>query len=177
MAKLTDKEILTYIKDNNLEENLEYGVEKGQDYIAHDLSCSSRKDVYRTYEDARKALKQRHGRRANEKDIYKCSECGYFHFTSKANSNGIKKKGYERRSHRRKNIIRKTTENYGNYGIKYEKIKKMFDRGDFKKKPSDIQNNSKLYYTDDKTVINNELGEKLLNVLNNKENDTKRTDE
>lgn len=54
MAKLTDKEILTYIKDNNLEENLEYGVEKGQDYIAHDLLCSSRKDVYRTYEDARK---------------------------------------------------------------------------------------------------------------------------
>ena len=114
MAKLTDKEILTYIKDNNLEENLEYGIERGQDYIAHDLSCSSRKDAYRTYEDARKALKQRHGRRANEKEIYKCSQCGYFHFTSKANSNGIKKKGYERSSHRRKNIIRKTTENYGN---------------------------------------------------------------
>ena len=74
-------------------------------------------------------------------------------------------------------VIAKGNDEYGNYGIKYEKIKKMFDRGDFKKKPSDIQNNSKLYYTDDKTVINNELGEKLLNVLNNKENDTKRTDE
>lgn len=177
MAKLTDKEILTYIKDNNLEENLEYDVKKGQDYIAHDLSCSSRKDVYKTYDDARKALKQRHGRRANEKDIYKCSQCGYFHLTSKANSNGIKKKGYERSSHRRKNLIKRNVENYGNYGIKYEKIKKMFERGDFKKNPSDIQNNSKLYYSDDKQMANNELCEKLLKILNDKGNDTKRIDE
>lgn len=156
---------------------MEYEIGRGQDYVAHDLSCSSRKDAYRTYEDARKALKQRHGRRASEKEIYKCAECGYFHLTSKANSNGIKKKGYERSSHRRKNIIKKTTENYGNYGIKYEEIKKRFERGDFKKNPSDVQNNSKPYYSDDKQVVNNELGEKLLKILNDKGNDTKRIDE
>ena len=47
-----------------------------------DVECSSGKDAYPTYAAAEKALrmKSRNGQRT--KRIYRCEECGYYHFTT-----------------------------------------------------------------------------------------------
>lgn len=59
-----------------------YGVvSKEHDYVARDLSCPSGKDVYRTFNNANRALKQRKGQ--IDKYIYRCEICGYYHLTTK----------------------------------------------------------------------------------------------
>lgn len=50
------------------------------DLIA-DVECSSGKDAYFSYEDIENALKMR-DRHSPPKRIYKCSECGCYHFTA-----------------------------------------------------------------------------------------------
>lgn len=60
-----------------------YGIKStGIDYIAHNLSCPSGKDVYVTYSDAYQALKQRGSSRRANKKIYKCEICGHYHLTT-----------------------------------------------------------------------------------------------
>ncbi len=60
-----------------------------------DAGCSSGKDAYPTYADAKRAYKLKNGTGQREKCIYKCSECGCWHFFTK---NGkIRVKPYSRR--------------------------------------------------------------------------------
>lgn len=59
-----------------------------------DYTCPSGKDVYLSYEAAEKALRQR-GRRGERKQIYKCSICGHYHFTSK-DGESRRPKAYDR---------------------------------------------------------------------------------
>jgi len=61
----------------------------------NDYNCPSGKDVYLTYEAAEKALRQR-GKRGERKQIYKCSICGHYHFTSK-DGEFRKARAYDRR--------------------------------------------------------------------------------
>jgi len=94
MKQYSGIDIEHYIKDNNLEESLTY--DSGEDYIARDLSCPCGKDVYRTFSDAEKMLKQR-GKRGDKKIVYKCEICGYFHISTKTNHTGIKRNRYDRK--------------------------------------------------------------------------------
>ena len=66
--------------------------------IARDCSCPGGKDVYRTYEDAQKAVAMRPGR-ARNKRIYKCHICGHFHLTTK-DGVGRRPKAYSRQRNR-----------------------------------------------------------------------------
>lgn len=59
--------------------------EHHHDFIARDYQCPSGKDVYLTYEDAKRAQQLRPSR-LREKAIYKCHICGHFHLTTK---NGV----------------------------------------------------------------------------------------
>lgn len=67
--------------------------ERGEDCVSKTHSCPCGKDTYETYEKAKKALKQRH---KDNKTIYKCNICGFYHLSSK-NSEGKKKKRYDKR--------------------------------------------------------------------------------
>ena len=48
-----------------------------------DVECSSKKDTYPTYEAAEKALRMKNPHGQRTKRIYKCHECGCYHFTTK----------------------------------------------------------------------------------------------
>lgn len=54
----------------------------GHKWDTDEFECPCDKDVYRTFEAAEKALKQR-GRRGERKNIYKCNICGHYHISSK----------------------------------------------------------------------------------------------
>lgn len=56
------------------------------DYISRDVCCPSGKDVYLTFNKAKKALKMRRESQQN-KEIYKCHICGHFHLTTKDGKN------------------------------------------------------------------------------------------
>lgn len=58
------------------------------------VNCSSGKDAYPTYEAALKAFKLKNGKGRREKRIYKCHECGYWHFTT--NQATLKAHSYSR---------------------------------------------------------------------------------
>lgn len=47
-----------------------------------DVQCSSQKDAYPTYEAAEKAFRMKSSSGRKTKRIYKCSECGCYHFTT-----------------------------------------------------------------------------------------------
>lgn len=47
-----------------------------------DVCCSSGKDAYPSYDAALKALRMKSGRGQRTKRIYKCKECGCWHFTT-----------------------------------------------------------------------------------------------
>ena len=47
-----------------------------------DVDCSSGKDAYPTYDAALKALRMKSANGQRNKRIYKCRECGYYHFTT-----------------------------------------------------------------------------------------------
>ena len=66
--------------------------------IARDCSCPCGKDVYRTYEDAQKAMAMR-PERARNKRIYKCHICGHFHLTTK-DGVGRRPQAYSRQRNR-----------------------------------------------------------------------------
>jgi hypothetical protein len=66
---------------------------KKQNFIANGLTCECHKDVYLTYNDALKAVKQRYGRET--KYPYKCNLCGHYHLTTKE-TNVRKKTKYKR---------------------------------------------------------------------------------
>ena len=75
---------------------------RGENYISTEHSCPCGKDTYDSYENAVKALKLRNKKK---KDIYKCSICGYWHFTSK-DGNHKRGKKYDKRSRKQPiNII------------------------------------------------------------------------
>ena len=60
-----------------------YGT-KVKNHIARvDAGCSSGKDAYPTYDDAKRAYRLKNGNGQREKAIYKCSECGCWHFFTK----------------------------------------------------------------------------------------------
>lgn len=67
---------------------------RGENYISTEHTCPCGKDTYDTYENAVKALKLRNKKK---KDIYKCSICGYWHFTSK-DGNHKRSKKYDKRT-------------------------------------------------------------------------------
>ena len=47
-----------------------------------DVRCSSGKDAYPTYAAAEKALRMKSMSGKRTKRIYRCEECGYYHFTT-----------------------------------------------------------------------------------------------
>ena len=47
-----------------------------------DVRCSSGKDAYPTYAAAERALRMRSLNGKRTKRIYRCEECGYYHFTT-----------------------------------------------------------------------------------------------
>ena len=53
----------------------------GQD-LTIEVECSSGKAAYPTYEAAEKALRMKSPHGQNTKRIYKCRECGCYHFTT-----------------------------------------------------------------------------------------------
>ncbi len=54
-----------------------------RNYVAENLSCWNKKDVYLTYIDAFNALCLRGKTRKAKKQVYKCSICGHYHLHSK----------------------------------------------------------------------------------------------
>ena len=52
------------------------------DCISKEHTCPSGKDVYLTFNKAKKALKMRDVR-GNGKEVYKCHICGHYHLTTK----------------------------------------------------------------------------------------------
>jgi len=74
--------------------------DRGENYISTEHTCPCGKDTYDSYENAKRALKLRSNQR---KEIYKCSICGYWHFTSK-DGNRRKNKKYDKRT-RNKPIV------------------------------------------------------------------------
>lgn len=58
------------------------------------VNCSSGKDAYPTYEDAMRAFRLKNGTGRREKRIYKCHECGFWHFTT--NQATLKANSYSR---------------------------------------------------------------------------------
>lgn len=71
-----------------------------------DVPCSSGKDAYPTYAAAEKALrmKSRNGRRT--KRIYKCKECGCYHFTT---NDGAMRKSRPYQREKEKEVARRQT--------------------------------------------------------------------
>ena len=71
-----------------------------------DASCSTGKDAYPTYAAAEKALrmKSKNGRRT--KRIYKCKECGYYHFTT---NDGRMRKARPYQREKEKEVARRQT--------------------------------------------------------------------
>lgn len=94
-----------YVRENDLEDLVEK--DTNYDLIAHDLHCPCGKDTYRYFSDAKKAIKQR-GSRGKEKDVYKCTICGYFHLTSKTKKDGVAKKRFNKHHNRGQNKTQKT---------------------------------------------------------------------
>ena len=74
-----------------------------------DVNCPSGKDAYPTYAAAAKALrmKSRHGQKT--KRIYKCRECGCFHFTT---NDGTTRKPRPYSREMEKKIVRMQTAPY-----------------------------------------------------------------
>ena len=67
-----------------------------KNYVVHGVDCPAAKDAYLTYDDARRALRQRSLQEQKDKRIYKCDICGYWHFTTKPGSHRRHCKGYNR---------------------------------------------------------------------------------
>ena len=67
-----------------------------KNYAVRGIDCPAAKDAYMTYEDARRALRQRSLQEQKDKRIYKCDICGYWHFTTKPGSHRRHCKGYNR---------------------------------------------------------------------------------
>lgn len=107
-----------------------------------DVSCSSGKDAYPTYAAAEKALRMKSMKGRRTKRIYKCSECGCYHFTTNDGS-ARKPRPYSRG--REKQIARHQTEPYeGHSGpvstegfsmkrFRNNRTKKAFGRGGMEK--------------------------------------------
>lgn len=102
--KVSRKEFNDFLNENNVEHLIEWEERKGQNCIAKDFECECGKDVYITYNDAEKALKQRKGKNG-DKVIYKCPLCGYWHLHSKSRAPQEMKKKYDKN---------KKTKNYKN---------------------------------------------------------------
>ena len=67
-----------------------------KNYVVQGVDCPAAKDAYLTYDDARRALRQRSLQEQKDKRIYKCNICGYWHFTTKPGSHRRHCKGYNR---------------------------------------------------------------------------------
>lgn len=65
-----------------------------------DVQCSSTKDAYPTYEAAEKALRMKNPHGQKTKRIYKCRECGCYHFTT-VDSQTRKPQPYRRNQEKR----------------------------------------------------------------------------
>ena len=70
--------------------------EERRNYVVQGVDCPAAKDAYLTYDDARRALRQRSVQQQKDKRIYKCDICGYWHFTTKPGSHRYRCKGYNR---------------------------------------------------------------------------------
>ena len=75
-----------------------YGIQEKErrNYVMQGVDCPVAKDAYLTYDDARRALRQRSVQQQKDNRIYKCDICGYWHFTTKPGSHRHRCKGYNR---------------------------------------------------------------------------------
>ena len=64
------------------DESLVFGSRIHGQTLTIDVECSSKKDAYPTYEAAAKALRMKNPQGQRTKRIYKCRECGCYHFTT-----------------------------------------------------------------------------------------------
>lgn len=166
-----------YVHDNNLEEFLE-PIEK-QDYIAHEFTCPRGKEVYRTFGDAEKAIKQRGGR-GKEKAAYKCNICGHFHITTKSNSSNLNKR-FARKSKRTQNVEIKQWGSFTEEDVQKAKDnaknkKERNSKGYTKKKPLTEKQIKEMEERISKYAMSSVIDEDTLSKLNTLINDTERTD-
>lgn len=66
------------------------------DCIDHDIECPTAKHAYDTYEDAKRALRQKSPEEQHIKRIYRCEICGCYHFTTNDGEKLWHPKGYDR---------------------------------------------------------------------------------
>ena len=74
-----------------------------------DVPCSTGKDSYPTYEAAQKALRMKSRSGQRSKRIYKCKECGCYHFTT---NDGSMRKARPYQREKEKEAARKLTNAY-----------------------------------------------------------------
>ena len=74
-----------------------------------DVSCSTGKDAYPTYSAAVKALRMKSKSGQRKKRIYKCKECGCYHFTT---NDGSMRKARPYQREKEKEVARRQTNAY-----------------------------------------------------------------